>query len=146
MVICGLAAVIANFPNLQALLTGLSLCYLTYIAWQIAAAPDVLNTHKKAKVAGLGDGIFIQLLNPKAYAVALALFLGFPFSYQSFTIETLTKLLIVNSIFIPAYTLWFLLGVKLRTLNLSPFVTKKVNQSLALLMLLAVAVSSVSLT
>ena len=145
MVISGLAALLANFPGLQALLTGLSLCYLTYIAWQIATAQDVLSIKEKVKVPGLGDGIFIQILNPKAYAVAVALFLGFPFYYHSFAIETLTKLLIVNVIFTPAYALWFLLGVKLRALNLSPYVTKKVNQSLALLMLLAVVTSSVSL-
>ena len=98
MVISGLAAILANFPSLQALLTGLSLCYLTYVAWQIATAPNVLNNNEKVKIVGIADGIFIQLLNPKAYAVALALFLGFPFSYQSFAIETLTKLLMVNGI------------------------------------------------
>ncbi len=146
MVISGLAALIKNFPNLQALLTGMSLCYLTYIAWQLATAPDVPRFKEKVKVVGLIDGIFIQLLNPKAYAVALALFLGFPFYYQSFAVETLTKLLIVNGIFTPAYALWFLLGVKLRALNLSTYLTKKVNQTLALLMLLAVVTSSVSLT
>ena len=74
MLISGLAALLANFPSLQALLTGLSLFYLTSIAWQIATAPNVLNINKIVKVIGLGDGIFIQLLNPKAYAVALALF------------------------------------------------------------------------
>lgn len=118
MVISVLAALLANFTSLQALLTGLSLFYLTYIAWQIATAPNVLNINEKVKVIGLADRIFIQLLNPKAYAVALALFFGLIFSYQNFAIETLTKLLIVTCIFIPAYTLWFSLGVKLRTLNL----------------------------
>jgi hypothetical protein len=71
--------------------------------------------------------------------------LGFPFSYQSFAIETLSKLLIVNGIFIPAYALWLLLGVKLRALDLSPKLTKRLNQLLALLMLLAVAFSGTSI-
>ena len=145
MVISGLAALLANFPSLQALLTGLSLCYLTYVAWLIATAPNVLNNNEKVKIVGIADGIFIQLLNPKAYAVALALFLGFPFSYQSFAIETLTKLLIVNGIFIPAYALWLLLGVQLRALNLSSALTKRLSQSLALLMLVAVVISGASI-
>ena len=76
MVISGLAALLANFPSLRALLTGLSLCYLAYIAWQIATAPNVLSNNDKVKTVGIADGIFIQLLNPKAYAVALALFWG----------------------------------------------------------------------
>ena len=146
MVISGLAALLKNFPILQASLIGLSLCYLTYIAWRIANAPDVLRIKEKVNLVGFIDGILIQLLNPKAYAVALALFSGFPFYYQSYAVETLTKLLLVNGIFTPAYTLWFLLGVKLRALNLSTNLTKKVNQTLALLMLLAVVTSSVSLT
>ena len=145
MVISGLAALLTNFPSLQALLTGLSLCYLTYVAWQIATAPNVLNNNEKVKIVGIADGIFIQLLNPKAYAVALALFLGFPFSYQSFAIETLTKLLMVNGIFIPAYALWLLLGVRLRALNLSPQLAKRLNQSLALSMLVAVVISGASI-
>ena len=64
MVISGLAATLANFPA-QALLTGLSLCYLAYIAWQIATAPNVLNNNERVNIAGIADGIFIQLLNQK---------------------------------------------------------------------------------
>ena len=146
MVIGGLAALLANFPSLQELLTGLSLCYLVYIAWQIATAPNVLNSNEGVRIVGIADGLLIQLLNPKAYAVALALFLGFPFSHQSFAIETLTKLLIINGIFIPAYTFWLLLGVKLRALRLSPQSTKRLNQLLALSMLLAVVFSVMSIT
>ena len=59
MVISVLAALLANFTSLQALLTGLSLFYLTYIAWQIATAPNVLNINEKVKVIGLADRIFI---------------------------------------------------------------------------------------
>ena len=146
MVIGGFAALLTNFPSLRVILAGFSLCYLIYIAWQIAIASNALNDNKTVKTIGLIDGIFIQLLNPKAYAVALALFFGFPLFYQSFAIETLTKLLIVNGIFIPAYMFWLLLGVKLQTLNLSPTLGKTVNRLLALLMLLAVAFSTSSMT
>ena len=145
MVIGGFAALLTNFPSLRVILAGFSLCYLIYIAWQIAIASNALNDNKTVKTIGLIDGIFIQLLNPKAYAVALALFFGFPLFYQSFAIETLTKLLIVNGIFIPAYMFWLLLGTKLRKLNLSLRLRRIVNRLLALLMLLAVAFSSASI-
>ena len=146
MVISGFTALLANLPSLRALLAGVSLCYLVYIAWQIATAPNVLNDNENVKIVGLIDGVLIQILNPKAYAVALALFFGFPFSNHSFVIETLTKLLIINGIFIPAYLLWLLFGVKLRELKLSRRKAKLVNWTLAILMLLAVAFSSISIT
>ena len=146
MVIGGFAALLTNFPSLRVILAGFSLCYLIYIAWQVAIASNALNDNKTVKTVGLIDGIFIQLLNPKAYAVALALFFGFPLFYQNFAIETLTKLIMVNGIFVPAYMFWLLLGVKLRTLNLSPRLAKTVNQLLALSMLLAVVFSSSSVT
>ena len=145
MVISGFTALLANLPSLRALLAGVSLCYLVYIAWQIATAPNVLNDNENVKIVGLIDGVLIQILNPKAYAVALALFFGFPFSNHSFVIETLTKLLIINGIFIPAYLLWLLFGVKLRELKLSRRKAKLVNWTLAILMLLAVAFSSISI-
>jgi len=145
MVISGFAVLLKSFPGLQVLLAGVSLCYLAYIAWQIATASNALNENKKIKIVGFSDGIFIQLLNPKAYAVALALFFGFPLLYQSVVIEMLTKLLIVNSIFVPAYMFWLLLGTKFRKLNLSPRSFKIVNRLLAFLMLLAVAFSSASI-
>ncbi len=146
MVISGFAPLLTNFPGLRTILAVFSLCYLVYIAWQIATASNVLNKNKKVKIVGFSDGIFIQLFNPKAYAVALALFFGFPLFYQNFAIETLTKLIMVNGIFVPAYMFWLLLGVKLRTLNLSPRLAKTVNQLLALSMLLAVVFSSSSVT
>ena len=145
MVICGFAVLLAKFSGLRAMLTGFSACYLVYIAWQIATAPNVLNDNENVKIVGLIDGVLIQILNPKAYAVALALFFGFPFSNHSFVIETLTKLLIINGIFIPAYLLWLLFGVKLRELKLSRRKAKLVNWTLAILMLLAVAFSSISI-
>ena len=70
------------------LLTGLSLCYLTYIAWQTATAPNILNIDEKVKVVGLIDGMFIQLLNPKAYAVALALFWDFLFRTKALQLKS----------------------------------------------------------
>ena len=145
MVISGFAVILKSFPGLQVLLAVFSLGYLAYIAWQIATASNALNENKKVKIVGFSDGIFIQLLNPKAYAVALALFFGFPLFYQSVAIETITKLLIINSIFVPAYMFWLLLGTKLRKLNLSLRLRRIVNRLLALLMLLAVAFSSASI-
>jgi threonine/homoserine/homoserine lactone efflux protein len=127
-------------------LTSLSLCYLVYIAWQIATATDTPNRNEKVRMVGFGDGTIIQLFNPKAYIVALVLFSGFPFLFASLPVETLAKLLIINAIFIPAYTMWLLVGVKLYTLNLSPNITRKINVALALSMLLAVAFSSISIT
>ena len=65
------------------------------------------------------DGIIIKFLNPEAYAVALALFFGFPFYGQSFIVETTLKFLIVNTIWVPAHLAWLNIGLTLNTVNLN---------------------------
>ena len=141
LVISGLANFLESLPQIRVILIFISLCYLSYIAFQIASSNSNSGLEHTTNLVGFKDGVIIQLINPKAYAVALALFSGFPFSKQTLFVEIYLKLLITNVIFIPAYLAWLLAGVKLNSLNLSHKKVRKVKITLAFLMLVAALVS-----
>ena len=141
LVISGLANFLEGLPQIRVILIFISLCYLSYIAFQIATSNSNSGLERTTNLVGFKDGVIIQLINPKAYAVALALFSGFPFSKQTLFVEIYLKLLITNVIFIPAYLAWLLAGVKLNSLNLSHKKVRKVKITLAFLMLVAALVS-----
>ena len=142
LVISGLANFLEGLPQIRVILIFISLCYLSYIAFQIATSNSNSGLERTTNLVGFKDGVIIQLINPKAYAVALALFSGFPFSKQTLFVEIYLKLLITNVIFIPAYLAWLLTGVKLNSLNLSHKKVRKVKITLAFLMLVAALVSA----
>ena len=141
LVISGLANFLEGLSQIRVILIFISLCYLSYIAFQIATSSSNSGLERTTNPVGFKDGVIIQLINPKAYAVALALFSGFPFSKQTLFVEIYLKLLLINVIFIPAYLAWLLTGVKLNSLNLSHKKARKVKITLALLMLVAALVS-----
>ena len=141
LVISGLANFLEGIPQIRVVLIFISLCYLSYIAFQIATSNSNSGLERTTNLVGFKDGVIIQLINPKAYAVALALFSGFPFSKQTLFVEIYLKLLITNVIFMPAYLAWLLAGVKLNSLNLSHKKVRKVKITLAFLMLVAALVS-----
>ena len=143
--IIGFASILAAAPNLKIFLSILSLGYLVYVAFQIARSKETLGKAEKKRSLRLTDGVIIQLVNPKAYAVGLALFSGFPLATHSIHIEIQIKLIIVNSIFAPAYFLWLLLG---ETLHARLAVTKcnsTLNGSLAVLLIFSVLTAAISI-
>ena len=96
--IIGFASILAAAPNLKIFLSMLSLGYLVYVAFQITRSKQTLGKAEKKRSLGLTDGVIIQLINPKAYAVGLALFSGFPPAKDNMLGEILIKFTIVNSI------------------------------------------------
>ena len=84
---------------------------------------------------GLTDEVIIQLINPKAYAVGVALFSGFPLAADNILGEILIKFTVVNSIFVPTYFLWLLFGEMLYARLLATKYNNIINVTLAVLMI-----------
>ncbi len=142
--IIGFASILMAAPNLKIVLSIVSLSYLVYIAFQVAGSDGIVdNTEKKSRL-GVINGVVIQLVNPKAYAVGISLFSGFPLAINNMLTEVIIKLLLINSIFVPAYLLWLFFGKILRTQLSVSKKNKNVNVILALLMILSVVISATS--
>ena len=144
-VISGLAAAVFSVPLIRIILFGLSTSYLFYLAARIAFAGAKISFIEAQKRPGIGSGVLLQLINPKAYAVNTALFASFHFAPESFLFEIGFKLAIMNTIWIPIHLIWLSAGVRLHRLNLSAKNQRRINIAMAvsLVIVVCLALSSV---
>ena len=140
-VISGVAAIVFSVPWVRGVLTVLSVGYLIYLAGKIAFAGSRLAFIEARTAPGTRDGLLLQAINPKAYAVNTTLFAGFPVWPDALLAETLTKLLIVNAIWIPIHLGWLWAGATLHRLDLSPAAHRRINHFMAASMLAVVALA-----
>lgn len=145
-VITGLAAIVLSVPSVRWVLMGASVLYLLYLAARIAFAGSKIAFITSATAPGIGAGLLLQAINPKAYAVNTSLFTGFPYAPDSLLFETLTKVLIVNLIWIPIHLGWLWAGASLHRLNLSDTAQRRINYAMALAMLAVVALALLTST
>lgn len=140
-VVSGLAAVILADPRIRTVLFFASTAYLLYLALRIALAGSRIAFIEASRPPGVMNGIALQMINPKAYAVNTTLFSGFSFLTGNLAAETLLKFLIVNAIWVPIHFFWLSLGIKLRDLDLSEGAHRAINIGMSLSMLAVVALA-----
>lgn len=143
-VVSGLAAVILANVALRNVLFALSTAYLFYLALRIAFAGSRIAFITAKKAPNVLNGIALQLINPKAYAVNTSLFSGFSFMPGDLLTETITKFIIVNAIWIPIHFLWLWMGIKMGQLNISERGHRIINFAMgfAMFMVVILAVAS----
>ncbi len=140
-VVMGITAVILADPRIRAVLFLASTGYLLYLALRIAMAGSKVAFIEAATPPGVFNGLALQMINPKAYAVHTTLFSGFTFLPGNLAMETVSKFLILNAIWIPIHFLWLYLGITLRQLNLSERTHRIINVAMSLSMLAVVALA-----
>ena len=141
LVISGVAAAALSYPWLRALLLWGSAAYLLWLAAKIAFAGSRIAFIHAERAPGFWNGVALQPINPKAYAVNTALFSGFAFMPDALATETVIKLLILNAIWIPIHLGWLWAGVTLRRLDLAASVQRAINAGMALAMLTVVGLA-----
>ncbi|WP_146346783.1 LysE family translocator [Phaeobacter marinintestinus] len=134
-VISGLAAIVMSAPVVRTVLMIASVGYLLYLAGRIAFAGSRVAFVEAKAPPGVPTGLMLQIINPKAYAVNTALFSGFAFYPDSLLVETVTKLLVFNAIWIPIHLVWLYAGVVLHRLDLGEAAHRRINMAMALAML-----------
>lgn len=143
-VISGLAAILLSIPAVRTVLLTASVGYLLYLAARIAFAGSKVAFIEAKEAPGIPAGIVLQIINPKAYAVNTALFTGFAYYPSSFVIETTSKLVILNLIWIPIHLAWLYVGAVLHRLNISEANQRRINIGMALSMLGVVGLAILS--
>lgn len=141
-VVSGLAAILLSVPWLRSVLMAVSVAYLLYLAFRIAFSRSRVAFIETRRPLGFVNGVALQMINPKAYAVNTALFSGFAFWPQSLLVETAIKFAIINVIWVPIHLLWLAAGVGLHRLNLGERVQFIINLGMALAMLIVVALTA----
>ena len=130
-VISGLSAALFTLPFMRIILMTATAGYLGYLSLRIALASSKIAFIDAKDPPGILDGIMLQLINPKAYAVNTTLFSGFAFMPEHFMTEIFLKLIILNGIWIPVHLLWLYFGMRLHTLNLSERTHRVINLTMA---------------
>ncbi|ROM71900.1 lysine transporter LysE [Pseudomonas brassicacearum] len=136
LVATGLYVFIHNFPLLGVVLAGVSILYILYLAYTIAAAPPI-NDEQATISPGLGAGFVLGVANIKAYAAFAALLGSFTLGVTS-TWELFTKASICLLICVVFDFFWLLAGSKLRKLFIHPTWSRILNVSFAALMVVTV--------
>jgi threonine/homoserine/homoserine lactone efflux protein len=105
----GLGAVFAALPRLHALLQWVSAAYLLWLAWQVAnAPPPSLDGAGSAKPMGFWPAAAFQIVNPKAWAMALTAVTA----YAELGVAALTAVFVLVNL--PCCGAWAVLGEQLR--------------------------------
>jgi len=143
-VVTGLAAFLFSYPPLRMILLAVSAAYLLYLAFRIATAGSGVAIAAAERPLRFVNGILLQIINPKAYAVMTALFTGFAFYPQNTVIESLVKAVVFTSISVPVHLLWLYLGATLKRLALGAGAARAVNIAMALAMVAVVALAVLS--
>ena len=145
-VISGLSAALFTLPFIRIILMTATAGYLGYLALRIALASSKIAFIDAKDPPGILDGIMLQLINPKAYAVNTTLFSGFAFMPEHFMTEIFLKLIILNGIWIPVHLLWLYFGMRLHTLNLSERTHRVINLTMAVCLAGVVVLSFYSMS
>ncbi|RVU36870.1 LysE family translocator [Hwanghaeella grinnelliae] len=141
-VVTGLAAAVLADETIRTVLIFASAGYLLYLALRIARSGSKISFIEKQAAPGFLGGVMLQLINPKAYVVNSAFFFGYPFHLESLTTEILLKFLLTNIIWIPVHLIWLAAGVTLHRLDLTPRAMTIINSTMAVAMLVVVALTT----
>ena len=140
-VMTGLAGIMLSIPLLRTILLVASALYLGYLAFKIATAGARIAFIESKSSPGIANGILLQIINPKAYAVSTTLLSGFNYAPDSPLFESITKLVIYNIIWVPIHLLWLAAGVNLKKLALTESAQRTINIFMAVAMLAVVALA-----
>ena len=141
-VITGVAAIVLSMPWLRTVLMAASIAYLLYLAARIAFAGSKIAFMEAKNPPGFLGGVALQAINPKAYVVNTSLISGFSYAPNNLPFEIITKVIIMNAIWIPLHLGWLWAGTVLHELNLPQRTQRAINIGMATAMLAVVALAT----
>ena len=143
LVVLGFKQFLFEIEGVELTFLFLSLSYLSFLSWRIAASENKTGFKQSFKAPKLYEGIFLQFVNPKAYVVQGHLFVVLSLGMASYNVEILTKFIIVNSIWIPIHLFWLWLGISLKRWSLASNKQLWVNRGMGLSLFAVVILSAV---
>jgi len=139
----GVMGMLLAVPRVAPIVTGLSGVYILYLAYQIATATAETDDRKSERHPSFLAGLFLSLVNPKAYASMAALYSGFVLIEDHFLNDALIKGLVLVVILTAVDVAWLLAGSRLMRRIKAPTTRRFVNISFAALLVVAVVFAMV---
>jgi threonine/homoserine/homoserine lactone efflux protein len=140
-VISGVASLLFAQTGIRQVLLYAAVLYLCYLAATIALSGSRLAFISRVSAPGIVDGIALQVINPKAYAVYTTLFTGFAFVKITLLQEILLKIFVINMIWIPIHLLWLGAGIGLKQLALPERWQRAINVAMAFSLLCVIVLA-----
>jgi threonine/homoserine/homoserine lactone efflux protein len=137
----GLIGLVLAQPGLRLGVTVAAGLYMLYLAFRIATAPPLGAQTGAVAAPGFGQGIFLGLGNPKAYAAMAALCSSFILVPDAPWSDALAKMLLVAATVIPVNIGWSLLGATLTRWLRDPRLGRAINIFFALALIASVALT-----
>ena len=115
----GFGQIIERVPYLQAALRAACGAYVLWLAWKIGSSrslgPAESETDRTARPISFAQAALFQLVNPKAWAVALIVTVSYT-DPADYTASLALMILLFALVNIPAISVWAVSGVALRRL------------------------------
>ncbi|WP_300343503.1 LysE family translocator [Nesterenkonia sp.] len=107
----GLGGLLAQWPWVLDALRPVGAAYLLWLAWKIATGPTDLKARREGRPPGVLQMAFFQLVNPKAWTLAIAALTAYTGFWSSFLAEVLTIAAVAAAVGLPCTLTWVMLGV-----------------------------------
>ena len=135
----GVTGLVLAVPGAAPVLVALAAAYMVYLGYRIATAPPLAENAGDARQPSLAGGVFLSLVNPKAYAAMAALFSGFVLVRERPELDAAFKILVLVAIIALVNVTWLFVGSALTRAFRQPRVNRAINVAFAVLLVASVA-------
>ena len=134
----GVMGVLLAMPGAAPVLTTLAATYIVYLAYRIATAPPLAESTNQRRQPTFIGGMFLSLVNPKAYAAVAALFSGFVLVEERLDLDAALKIIILLTILSITNMAWLFVGTALTRFAREPGINRAINMIFAVLLVASV--------
>lgn len=134
----GMTGIVLALPGAVPVVATLAAAYFVYLAWRIATAPPLAEEAGARRQPSFAAGVFLALVNPKAYAAMAALFSGFVLVGTRVELDALAKIAVLLAVITLVNISWLFAGAALTRFFRAPRTNRIINVSFAVLLIVSV--------
>ncbi|WP_053135141.1 LysE family translocator [Pseudomonas sp. MIACH] len=134
----GLGESLIHLPRVQTAMQWVGVTWLSYLAWQIFSAPArAVETDTAHRRLGMIGAAGLQLVNPKTWMMALAVVSVFAGQGEGRQAHVLSLSIVFFLVSLPCLGVWAVLGAGSGRMLASARAMQRLNQVMAILLLVA---------
>jgi threonine/homoserine/homoserine lactone efflux protein len=137
----GVMGILLAVPGMTPIVAAMAGAYFVYLAFRIATAPPLEETAAQRRPPSFSGGVFLSLVNPKAYAAMAALFSGFVLARERLALDVAAKMIVLAAIVSTVNMAWLIAGATLTRFFREPRLNRAINVTFAVLLVASVALA-----
>ena len=137
----GVVSLFLAAPGATPIVTTVAAGYFAFLAYRTATAPPLTENTEFGRQPSFAGGVFLSLVNPKAYAAMAALFSGFVLVPNCFALDATAKAIVLAAIITAVNLAWLIAGAALTRFFRDPHTSRAINVTFAVLLIASVALA-----